>query len=135
VVGLAEALALRLLEALFRVWRAGRPMSPLRKMVREARREGKDLLREIQLAQPDDSRALKRLTERTIKWWGDFEIALNEADPVVYERYTSPLLRQPSTPADLAQSVASNLVTLRRIERHLAWPVPLQRFLRAGVPR
>src|SRR5438874_5325475 len=105
--------ALRILEPLVRAWRRTRPMSPLRALVRDATRNGKALLREIQLAESDDPRALSRLTDRVIQWWGDFEVALSEADLMVYERFTSPLLDKAGTTADLSRSVEEKLAMLR----------------------
>jgi hypothetical protein len=128
--GLAEWLALRVLEALFRAWRAARPMSERRRLVRDAREEGKSLLRDVRLARPSDARALKALWDRTIGWWGDFEVGMNATDALLYERFRSPAMRKPSTATELAESIEDKLEMLGRIERYLVWPVPLQRFLR-----
>jgi hypothetical protein len=134
-VGFLEALAVRLVEALVRAWLRVRPVNPLRRRVREASAEGRQLLRDIQLADRGDSRALRILTNRMLKWWGDFEVALNEADQVAYERHMSPLMPKPQSLDDLARSVDEKLVVLRRIERHFAWPVPLLKFLRSESRR
>jgi hypothetical protein len=128
-VGFLEALALRVVEALARAWRL-RPVSKRRRIVRNARKDGKALLKDVRLALPGDSRALKALWGQTIRWWGDFEVGLDAADPLLYERFRSPVMERPGTSAELAEGIEDKLATLGRIERYLVWPVPLQRFLR-----
>jgi hypothetical protein len=99
-------------------------------LVRAAREKGKSLLRDVRLARPGDARALKALWDRTIRWWGDFEVSMNATDALLYERFTSPVMRKPSRATELAELIEDKLEMLGRIERYLVWPVPLQRFLR-----
>jgi hypothetical protein len=124
-----EALALRVLAWLFGVWRRARPMTPERRLVRAAQRDGKAILHDVELAPLGDERSLVRLTRRVVEWYGDFEIALNEANGVVYERYKNPLLPSPESLDDLAESIRTDLLILRRIERYFVWPARWQRFL------
>ena len=122
-------------------WRERR-VTPTVTLVREARRDGRALLREIKLAQREESS--KSLTSRIVAWYGAFELKLAEAAPDVFQEFRLPGI--PSGTVDpktgvpgrweaiplsvLGEYVRNDLRTLREIEVRLTGSVPRVKLLR-----
>jgi hypothetical protein len=144
VIEWLAALSLRVLDSLASWLGRHREqrVTPTVQLVREARREGGSILREIRLAQGEEqSQALCR---RIIEWYGPFELKLAEVAPDVFREFKQPgipsgtvnaetgeVVRWDSIPlAVLREVVRSDLRALREIEVRLSGSVIRVRVLR-----
>lgn len=110
-------------------------------MARDARAQGKALLREIKLADAD-ARNLSRLSGEVVKWYGTFELSLAEQAPSVFAEFRSPgipvgsvtaegtTVNEPITLKVLRRVVKDDLARLKAIETRLTGSVWRVRFLR-----
>lgn len=122
--------------------RRERRVTPTVQLVRDARREGRAILREIKLAQSEEQS--RDLTGRIVRWYGEFELELAKAAPDVFAEFrqlgipsgtvnpeTGAVGRWESIPlAVLRKAVKSDLRALRHIEIRLTASVTRVKLLR-----